>query len=137
MAQVTVTKIVEGPAHLVVRLDFLSDGSGELAHEVVVSPSDLVPARENNKPCFRVMQAWFGLVWFDVTIGFGTLQPEPIWTIARDTCSHTDFRSFGGLRDKDTVPPGDENGKLWVSTNGFAAAGSQGSVVLELRKLNP
>lgn len=137
MSQVTIRKIVEGDSHLVVRVSFLSDGTGELVNEVVLSPSDLVPARPNSKPAFRIMQLWYGLPGFDVTLGYGTLQPEAAWTIARDTCPHVDFRSFGGLRDYDTVPPSDENGKLWVSTNGFTTAGSKGSIVLELRKLTP
>ena len=136
MTQVTVTKIVEGESHLVVRLDLLSDGSGELINEVVLSPSDLSPPRLNNRPAFRIMQVWCGMVWFDVSIGFGTLQPQTVWTIARDTDVHVDFRSFGGLLDYATVPPSDENGKLWLSTNDFGLAGSQGCLVLELRKTN-
>lgn len=134
MTQVTITKIVEGENHLVFRMNFLGDGSGELTNEVVLSPSDLVPTRENNKPCFRIMQVWYGL-GFDATFGYGTLQPEAVLTITKNSGSHTDFRSFGGLRDKDTVPPGDENGKLWVITTGLTA-GARGLVVLELRKLN-
>ena len=136
MAQVTVTRLVEGPSKIWIRLNLKSDGSGELQNYVVLSPSDLDPPRTNTKPAFRIEQLWYGLVWFDVTLGFGTLQPMPIWTIARDCDSHTDFRSFGGNTDDSTVPPGDENGKLWISTNGFIL-GSQGSIILELRKNNP
>jgi len=133
MAQVTVTKIVEGNAHLIVRVDLLSDGSGELDQAVVLSPSDLLPPMKNDKPGFRIMQMWYGMVWFDVSLGFGTLQPSPVWTIPRDTGSHIDFRNFGGLADYATVPPSDENGKLWISTSGFIL-GSKGTLVLELRK---
>lgn len=133
MAQVTVTKIVEGNSHLIVRLDLMSDGTGELIQEIVLSPSDLSPPMPNTRPAFRIMQMWYGMVWFDVALGFGTLQPSPVWTIARDSDSHTDFRSFGGLADYATTPPSDENGKLWISTNGFVV-GSQGTLVLELRK---
>lgn len=136
MSQVTVTKIVEGASHLVARLDFVSDGSGELLNEVVLSPSDLNPAQSDTRPAFRIMQVWFGLVWFDVVFGYGTLQPQPVWTIARDTGCHVDFRSFGGLRDYAGVPPGDGNGKLWISTNGFDQLGSMGTIVIELRKLD-
>ena len=136
MSQVTITKIVEGAAHLIVRMDLLSDGSGELLNQVVLSPSDLFPPRPNNHPAFRIMQLWYGCVWFDVVLGYATLNPQPVWTIARDSDSHVDFRCFGGLRDYATVPPGDSNGKLWVSTNGFNTAGSEGTVVLELRKIN-
>lgn len=137
MSQVSITKIGEGVSHIVVRMDLMSEGLAELDHEVVLSPSDLVPVRENTAPAFRIAQAWFGLVWFDVVLGFGTLQPRPVWTLARDTCSHVDFRCFGGLRDYDTAPPSDKDGKLWLSTNGFSTAGSQGHIILELRKLAP
>ena len=136
MSQVTVTKLVEGESMLLVRVDLLSDGSGELVNQVIISPSDLIPARPNNRPTFRIYQLWYGLVWFDAVLGFGTLQPMAVWTIARDCDSHNDFRSFGGILDYATVPPSDENGKLWISTNGFAPAGSQGTIVIELRKTN-
>jgi len=63
------------------------------------------------------------------------VQPRPVWTLARDSGCHADFRSFGGLRDYDTVPPGDENGKLWISTNGLDL-GSQGHVIVDLKKIN-
>ena len=136
MAQVAVTKIVEGPSNIIIRATFLGDGTGELTNQVILSPSDLLPPRRNIKPAFRISQLWYGLVWFDVTLGFGTLQPNQVWTIARDCDSHCDFRSFGGLSDETTQPPGDMNGQLWVSTNGLLL-GSQGSIVLELRKNNP
>ncbi len=136
MAQVTVKKIVEGETAIIVRIDLLSDGTGELVNQVVLSPSDLIPVRPNNTPAFRIMQAWYGFVWFDVTVGFGTLQPSTVWTIPRDTTNHIDFRSFGGLVDYINTPPVDNNGKLWISTNGFAAAGSSGSIVLELKKVH-
>ena len=136
MAQVTVTKMVEGPSNIIIKLGILGDGTGELSNQVVLSPSDLIPARRNIKPAFRISQLWYGMVWFDVTLGFGTLIPVPVWTIARDSDSHTDFRSFGGLTDESTQPPGDQNGELWVSTNGLVL-GSQGSIIIELRKNNP
>lgn len=136
MPQVTVKKIVEGESHLVVRVNLLSDGTGELSNHVILSPSDLKPPRPNDRPAFRIMQVWYGMVWFDLTFSYGGINPRPVWTLARDSDSHTDFRSFGGLLDYDTVPPADDSGKLLVSTNGFAEAGSQGSLVIELRKRN-
>ena len=56
MSQVTIRKIVEGDSHLVVRVSFLSDGTGELVNDVVLSPSDIVPARPNRKQALRIMQ---------------------------------------------------------------------------------
>ena len=138
MAQVVVTKVTEADSHLVVRGDMLSDGTGELQNYIFLSPSDLNPARKNNKPTFRIMQAWYGLVWFDVSISAGTLQPVPLWTFPRDHGPHVDFRSFGGVIDTGVYedPAIDDSGKLCMTTNGFAQLGSQGSLVIELRKTN-
>jgi hypothetical protein len=137
MAQVTITKVVEGESHLVVRLDMLSDGvSGELVNFPVLYPSGLLPARANNRPAFRIMQVWYGLVWFDITLKTAGIEPHTLWTLARDCDSHTDFRSFGGIIDSGVYenPPDNDTGILTMTTNGFSLAGSQGTVVLELRK---
>lgn len=123
---------------LVVRVNLLSNGTGELINSPILEPRDLVPSRPNNRPTFRISQLWYGLVWFDATIGAGTLQPVPLWTIARDCDSHVDFRSFGGLLDQNvyTAPPDDDNGILTLTTNGFAVLGSQGTIVMSLVKTN-
>lgn len=136
--QITIIDVVEGESALVVRVNLLSNGSGELVNEPFLLPSDLQPPRKNNRPTFRIEQLWWGLSWFDVTIGAGTLVPVTLWTIARDSGTHVDFRSFGGLIDQNvyTAPPNDDNGVLTFSTNGFATAGSQGTIVLALRKTN-
>ena len=140
MAQVTITKLVEGPSVVIVKVDLLNnDNSGELTDYVFFSPTDASPPHANNQPLFRVMQMWYGAVWFDTTISTGgPIAPYKLWTIARDTNSHTDFRSFGGLTDPTThsSPPADTLGVLKISTNGFATAGSQGTIILELRKLS-
>ena len=140
MTQVTVRKVVEGESHLVLRINMLSNGvEGELNDYAVLTPDMLKPARKANKPAFRIMQIWYGLVWYDVTFRCNGVEPSTLWTLARDCDSHTDFRSFGGLIDGgvyDHPPVGDFYGTLMMSTNGFGPAGSQGSIVLELRKTN-
>lgn len=136
--QVTTFKVVEGESTVVVRVNFLSDGSGDLINVPFFSPSDLNPPRPNTRPTFRIDQMWYGFAWFDVTISVGTLAPVPLWTIAKDCDSHIDFRSFGGLIDQNVYsqPPSDDSGILVVSTNNFAPVGSQGTLVLALTKLN-
>lgn len=140
-SQVTATKVVEGDAHLVIRFDMLSNGvDGELLDYPVLFPSDLYPQRRNNRPTFRIMQVWYGLVWFDVTLRAAALNDggHTLWTLARDCDSHTDFRSFGGILDQGVYedPPDEDYGILTMTTNGFAPAGSRGTVILELRKTN-
>lgn len=138
MSQVVVRKVTEGSSSLVLRVDLLSDGTGELENYVILSPSDLNPAMPNDIPAFRLMQAWCGMVWFDFTLKAGTVIPATIWTFARDCDNHVDFRSFGGLIDPNAYnnPPSDDNGKLTISTNDFNIVGSAGTIVLELRKTN-
>jgi len=136
MPQVTVTKLVEGEAHVVIRLVLLADGSGNLRREVIFSPTDLVPPRKANRVTFRIMQIWYGMSGFDAEFGFNVISPEPAWTLARGTDSWVDFRLFGGLLQFPETPPEDVDGKLWLSTTGFITAGQTGSFVLELRKTN-
>ena len=145
MSQVTVTKVVEGQAHLVIRVDMLSDGLGntplsqELVNYPILAPTDLNPPFPNTGPAFRIMQLWYGLVWFDLVFTIGSIdQPNTLWTLARDCDSHVDFRCFGGLLDRAVydVPPTVDTGILMISTNGFAPVNSQGSLVIELRKTN-
>lgn len=136
--QVTTLKVVEGESTVVVRVNLLSDGSGELINVPFFSPSDLVPPRPNNRPTFRIDQIWYAMVWFDVTISVDALQPVPLWTLAKDCDSHIDFRSFGGLIDPNAYlsPPSLDSGVLLLSTNNFTAVGSQGTLVIAMTKLN-
>ena len=136
MAQVTVRKIVEGDSHVIIRVHMVSDVVGELHNYVLLSPSDLVPVRPNTATAFRITQAWYGCATFSLVLGYNTMAPAPVWTLPPNAGNHVDFRCFGGLTDYATSPPADVDGKLWVSTIGFNSAGSQGSLVLELRKTN-
>jgi hypothetical protein len=137
MSQVLVKTISEGETSIIIRVDMLSDGvTGELVQFPILKPTQLNPPHKNNGPAFRLIQAWYGLVWFDVILGTNTLHPQQLWTIARDSSSHVCFRDFGGLADPCIweVPPDDDQGTLWISTNGFAPAGSQGTIVLDIKK---
>ena len=138
MAQVTTTKLVEGPSVVVVKVDLLNnDNTVELEDLVFFSPSDLNPPLPNSKPAFRIMQVWYDVSSFDFTIKSGSVTPFTFWTFAKYAQNHIDFRSFGGLTDPTThaVPPADVSGKLTIATKGFSPAGSVGSIILEIRKL--
>lgn len=138
MAQVTVIKAGEGPSHITIRVNLMSDGSGELVNYPILAAQDLNPPKPNVTPSFNVRQAWWGLVWFDVTLFAGSLQPVQIFTFPRDTDNHIDFRSFMGMLDQNTyiVPPVDDDGVLNITTNNFGVLGSQGTLVLDVQKLN-
>lgn len=138
MAQITTIKVAEGPSSLILRVNLLSDGSGELINAPFLAASDLNPPGRNVSPSFRVLQLWYACVWFDVTLSVGTLSPVVLWTMARDCDSHIDFRSFGGLVDQNVYasPPVVDDGILMLTTNNFAPVGSQGTIVLALSKTN-
>ena len=135
MAQVTTRKLVEGPTGLVLRVDFAGDGTEELENEVILSPEDLeVVPNPKNIPAFRLMQAWYSMIWFDTVLKVGTVTPQVIWPLARDNGNYIDFRSFGGLVDSDIFVPGlpVTDGKLTVSTNDLIL-GSIGTLILDLQ----
>ena len=134
MAQVVITKLDEGPANLVLHVLLQSDGaSGELVNELIISPAMLDPPLDAS-PHLIVMEVWYGMVWFDITLLWGDLVPRPFLVLSRDSGEHSDYHRFGGLPDKGQSPPAGENGNLLISTNGFGQAGSQGSLVIEFRK---
>jgi len=138
MAQVTVTKLSEGPASVIVQVDLLNnDNSPELVNYTVLSPSMLDPPLSNTAPTFRIAQIWYSMAWFDIALSMGGPVYKPIWTMSRDTSNHIDFRDFGGLTDLFTFthPVQTDSGSIQITTNGFATAGSMGHFVLELRKL--
>lgn len=138
MAQVTVIKAVEGPSNIVIRVNLMSDGSGELMNYPILAAQDLVPSRPNRTPSFSIRQAWWGFSWFDLTLFAGTLQPAQMWTFVRDTENHVDFRSFAGMLDQNIyiVPPDDDDGVLSITTNNFGPVGMQGTLVLDIQKMN-
>ena len=137
MSQVSVAKITESESNIVISVQIQGDGTGELNKFVILSPSDLVPSRPNNDATFRILEIWYGLAWFDVVLGFGTVLPQQAWTLARDGQNHICLEEFGGMLDPNALitPPPDDNGRLWISTNGLVL-GSKGSMALELRKTN-
>ena len=138
MAQVTITKLVEGPGSVVIKVDLLNnDNSVDLEDQVFFSPSDASPPLSNSKPAFRIMQAWYDLSSFDFTVKSASITPFTFWTFTRFSTNHVDFRSFGGITDPATHAPGipDVSGKLAIRTKGFGPQGSIGSFILELKKI--
>ena len=125
--------LADGPTNFVLHIFMEQDGGlgGELEDYVLVDPVDYGLPKS---PTLKIQKAWHSLVWFDLTLKFGGLVPRAVWTFARDTGPEVDFCHFGGLSDRGTPPPSDDNGKVLISTNGFDQIGSQGTLVLAFRK---
>lgn len=136
--------IEEGPKKAVLRFYFESDGTeGEWVNKVIFNPSTdftqpIVPGVNTDAappqlkvPYITILQAWTSCSWFDITLGFNGSTPSQELVIARDSDFYLDFRYFGGIRDRAAVVP---TGELIISTKDFAPAGSNGFLVLEVRK---
>lgn len=139
---VVMTLLVDGPRECVVHFMLTSDGtSGELNNVVVFDPAiDLVePLAQQFDPSdghplpktMTILEAWWGLSWFDVTISFESDTNMPRLVLPRDTQNHLDMREFGGVKDLyDSL----STGRVLFSTKDFAPAGSSGFVVLSFKK---
>lgn len=128
---VTPTFLLDSPVRALIHVYVESDGlSGDLSNFVLVDPkTDFV-----DSPIIVQMsltQVWYSFGWFDGLITFDDLTPYPSWQLSRDSVGYYDFRYFGGIKDRSTI---DGTGKILLSTNGFTAAGSKGTMVIEVRK---
>jgi hypothetical protein len=137
--------ISEGFKKAVVRFYFESDGTeGEWVNKPIFDPSNdfIVPMQQGvntdanpavaKVPQISILKAWCSASWFDITLSFNSMTPSPELVIARDTDFDLDFTYFGGVKDRSG--PVITDGILLISTKDFAPAGSNGFMVLELRK---
>jgi hypothetical protein len=137
--------ISEGYKKAVVRFYFESDGTeGEWVNKPIFDPSNdfNVPVQQGvntdanpavqRVPQVTILKSWCSASWFDITLSFNSMTPSPELVIARDTDFDLDFTYFGGVKDR--TGPVVTDGMLLISTKNFAAQGSNGFLVLELRK---
>lgn len=140
---VTRTILNNGSKTLLLHVYLESNGSdGELSNYVIADPElyDSVFTDKIIQPNMKLTltQAWYSFNWFDSVISFDDLNPVPCWLFPQASHNYIDFRYFGGLANRlinpDTATSTDRTGKILLSTNGFAPAGSVGTMVLEIRK---
>ncbi len=129
---ITKTKLNEGPKRAIFHFYFEGDGSGELQNEVLIDPVvdfELPLVTIPNQ--LTITKLWYGSAIYDSILKFNALNPLPIWVIVADADSYVSFEYFGGLKDFST-PDGD--GKILISTNGLATAGTAGTLIIEVKK---
>lgn len=96
---------------------------------------DILPA--DPYVLLRLSQAWWSFSWFDGALTYNDTNPTPFWILARDNSNYMDFRYFDGLADRVQSGIAQQDwpfSQVMFSTNGFAPAGSVGTLVLEFRK---
>ena len=109
-----------------------SDGTdGELQDYVLLDPQVDLALPPDPKMQLSILKIWSGMAVFDVVLKWNALVPTPVWVLVAGADASIDFSYFGGLKDLSGV---EHDGKLLISTNGFAPAGSAGSLILELKK---
>ena len=137
MAQVTTEVVTEGPSSLVLRVNLLSDGTGELVNYPFLTSAGANLPLPPTSVHFVIRQIWYGFSWFDVVLSQDVVAPVPFWTLARGSGNYFDFRYFGGIRLNKTVPPFDSTGNILLSTNNFGgSAGNVGHMIVDFQKMN-
>lgn len=130
MAQLTITKILDGTGRVVLHAYIIGDGSGELTNATLADPATLVPP-VGHKPCFSILEVDYEFSGFDVRLSYDSTPDVPVWNLAGASSSnHIDFRHMGGLVDRGGI---DGTGKLLLSTKGLIN-GEHGSMVITLKK---
>ena len=126
---ITVTKIIPGTYRTVFLVSLVSDGaSGELADEVIVSPSDLgLPSSAR----LAIETIEYNFSGFDCWVEFdsGAVDDNLMWVLSRENSIH-DFNPYGGIKDPSDP---DGTGKIQLNTSGFGSAGSIGSILIKVR----
>ena len=129
---VTQTILNSGTKKVVIHWYFESDGiEGELNNYVILDPQVDLLLPPDPKTQLSIIKIWSGMAVFDVVLKWNALVPTPVWVLVAGADASIDFSYFGGLKDYSGV---EHDGKLLISTNGFAPAGSAGSLILELKK---
>lgn len=129
---VTKTKIFEGPKKAIFHFYFESDGNeGELTNYVLIDAAQDFEPSETFRLQYTITKIWHGQAVYDSILKFNALVPTPAWVLVPDSDNHICFTHFGGLKDRSGV---EHDGKLLISTNGFATAGSVGTLIIEVKK---
>ena len=132
MAQVTITKIFDGPKSAVMHVSLLGDGSGDLTDAILIDPAQSFDPALKAKPLLTVEQLWYDFSGFSARLEFDDLVSDtPVWTMSGSQAAHVDFCDFGGLKDRSGELDG--LGKLKLTTSGFIG-GSFGTLIIKVRK---
>ncbi len=141
----------DGPKKAMYQFYFESDGAeGELTNYQLLDPNSVGPVEfgydfvepwdKSGYPQgvqivppsrMTILQMWSSASWFDMTLSYDGTLPLPSFVIARDSDFYMDFRYFGGIKDRVVDQP---TGKLLISTKDFAPLGSNGFLVIEIKK---
>lgn len=132
MAQVTVTKILDGARNAIFHISVLGDGSGDVTDETLIDPTTSFDPAFKAKPAMTIEKLWYDLSGFNARLEFDYLVSDtPAWTMSGNQAAQLDFCGFGGLKDRSNELDG--SGKLMLTTSGLAS-GEFGTLIVHVRK---
>lgn len=145
--KVTKTILMNGTKSVIAQYYFESDGvAGELQNYILIDTQTLQDEPREDFSGYspqptvtlRLSQVWWGFSWFDGMLSYtDPTGPSPFWVLPRDNTNYMDFRYFDGIPDGVIMGIAQQD-QAWTqvafSTNGFAPAGSVGTMVVEFRK---
>lgn len=128
---VKITTMLDGPEHCIIQVYMVSDGT-ELNMFTLIDPTLLTP------PCVRLAidKIMYDFAGYDARLEFdsGLVDERQIWVLPEGSGSgYRDFKPFGSFADRSSSLDG--NGRLYITTSGFTAAGvDQGSILIQVKK---
>ena len=128
---VNITKILPGNYRSQFHIFIESDGaSGELTDSVLIDP--VADLGLTSSARLSIEMVTYNFSGFDARIEFdtGLVADKIIWVLPEGSDNEIDFNPWGGLKDQSGV---DGTGKIQITTNGFTAAGDQGSMLIIVR----
>lgn len=132
MAQVTVTKILDGARNAVFHVSVLGDGLGDVTDEVLIDPTTSFDPAFDSIPSMTIEKLWYDLSGFNARLEFDYLASDtPVWSMSGGQAVQLDFGFFKGLRDRSNELDG--SGKLTMTTSGLGA-GDFGTLIVHVRK---
>jgi hypothetical protein len=132
MAQIAITKFMDGPRNAVFHIAFEGDGSGDLADVVLVDPATSFDPALPASPGLTIDRLMYDLTGFDAKLEFDYLVSDTfVWSLTGDQYADVDLSQFGGIKDRSPVLDG--RGKLKITTRGLGA-NETGVLIVKLRK---
>jgi len=128
--RIEVTKLLDGPRHLIFHVYLLSDGTeGDLTEFTLIDPAN----ESGSAKHYTVEDVTWGFNGFSANLEFDLLGDNNlIWVLPPSTGNYVDFKKYGGLKDRGN--PLDASGKIYLTTTGFVDIGDEGSLIIKVRK---
>ena len=129
--RVEVTKLLDGPRHLIYHVYLASDGaSSDLDSYTLIDPANESMGDESQ---FTIEDVTWGFNGFSANLHFELLVDDTlIWVLPPSAGNYVDFKKYGGLKDRGNSA--DATGKVLLSTTGFVDLGDEGSMIIKVRK---